>query len=560
MDTNKPLLSVDQLTIRFSQEGLEKKVIDSLSFQLFPGETLGIVGESGSGKSLTALSIMDLLPEAAEKESGRLYFNPIRDDLWQQSPEAMRGVRGAQIGMIFQEPMTALNPVFRCGPQIQEAISLHHKLYTKAAKDQTLAWMVKVGLQDTRRIYEAYPHQLSGGQKQRILLAMALCGQPQLLIADEPTTALDVTVQQKILELLQKLKTEESLSLLFISHDLAVVAEVADRVLVMQKGRLVESGPTREVFANPRHPYTRGLVACKPQLGKHYHRLPTMQEFLSEDSSPQKQDIISVTTQKENSGHFLSVQDLVVEYGHKKNWWSATQPGLRAVNGVSFDIEKGETLGLVGESGCGKSTLAKTIARLIKPNQGTLFLEGLPYEELVNNRDFYRKVQIIFQDPYSSLNPRMPVGEAITEPMAVHQIASSSAQRKDKAVALLETVGLEADDYRKYPHQFSGGQRQRISIARALSVDPQFIICDEVVSALDVSVQAIVLNLLKDIQEQNKLTYLFISHDLAVVQFISDRIAVMRKGEIVELSDTRSIYEQAAHPYTRELIDAIPGG
>lgn len=557
----KPLLSVDQLTVSFPEEDTEKKVIDSLSFNLYPGETVGIVGESGSGKSITALSIMDLLPEGAQKRSGSLYFESVEGDLWQQSAQAMTAIRGGQIGMIFQEPMTALNPVFRCGPQIRESLLLHEKLDRKAAKARTLAWMAKVGLQDSERIYSAFPHQLSGGQKQRILLAMALCGRPQLLIADEPTTALDVTVQQKIIDLLRKLKAEEQLSMLFISHDLAVVAEIADRVLVMQKGKLVESGTTGEVFDRPQHPYTKGLIACKPQPGKNYYRLPTLQDFLSEDVQQHPEDThkSSKVAKKERVNNYLSVENLVVEYGNEQAWWSAKKVGLRAVNGVSFAIKKGETLGLVGESGCGKSTLAKAIARLIEPTAGMLSLAGKTYDQLDDARDFYRQVQIIFQDPYSSLNPRMPVGEAITEPMRVHQIEQSAAGRKSKAIELLETVGLEAADYKKYPHQFSGGQRQRISIARALSVDPDFIICDEVVSALDVSVQAVILNLLKDLQEQKELTYLFISHDLAVVQFVSDRIAVMRQGEIVELADTRLIYERPTHPYTRQLIEAIPG-
>jgi peptide/nickel transport system ATP-binding protein len=556
---NNPLLSVQDLSICFTQEGQERKVIDSLQFEIYPGETLGIVGESGSGKSLTALSIMNLLPAAAEKQSGVLHFDPIQRDIWQQSSVEMTQIRGAQIGMIFQEPMTALNPVLRCGPQIQEAILLHTKLDASSAKIKTLEWMEKVGLQDLERIYQSYPHQLSGGQKQRVLLAMALCGQPKLLIADEPTTALDVTVQRKILELLRKLKVTEQLSILFISHDLAVVAEIADRVLVMQKGRLVESGPTREIFDHPKHPYSRGLVACKPKLGKKYYRLPTLQDFLTQAEIPKPMRKSIPGDKSGGDSIYLAVDQLVVEYQSKVGERKRRASVFRAVNGVSFKVKKGETLGLVGESGCGKSTLAKTIARLVVPKSGILTLQGKDYTEFSKLRDFYRKVQIVFQDPYSSLNPRIPVGEAITEPMQVHHLEKSAARRKSKAIELLETVGLTADDYVKYPHQFSGGQRQRISIARALSVDPSFIICDEVVSALDVSVQATVLNLLKDLQEQKQLTYLFISHDLAVVQFMSDRIAVMKQGELVELADTQSIYENPAHPYTRQLLAAIPG-
>lgn len=555
---HKPLLSVSELSVSFPGEHPDNRVIKSLHFDLFPGETLGIVGESGSGKSMTALSIMDLLPESAIKNAGSLFFSPIQADLWSQSTKAMQTIRGSQIGMIFQEPMTALNPVLTCGSQIQETLRLHSNLSAKWAKEKTLHWIEKVGLQNSDRIYQAYPHQLSGGQKQRILLAMALCGHPKLLIADEPTTALDVTIQQKILRLLGKLKKEEELSLLFISHDLAVVAEIADRVLVMQGGKIVESGSTEAVFTRPQHPYTRGLIGCKPQLGRFFYRLPTLQDFLTDNLNPPKEK--EKTTRTSTAPAYVSVKNLIVEYQDKQNWWSGRASVFRAVNGLNFEIKKGEVLGLVGESGCGKSTLAKTLARLITPTEGQISLEGKAYSDLGDRLDFYRRVQIIFQDPYSSLNPRMPVGEAIVEPMRVHKIESSPARCKEKAISLLELVGMGADDFSKYPHQFSGGQRQRISIARALSVDPDFIICDEIVSALDVSVQAIVLNLLKDIQEQKKLTYLFISHDLAIVQFMSDRIAVMQEGEFVELADTYSIYQEASHPYTRQLINAIPGG
>lgn len=555
---NKPLLEVKSLTVSFPKENEETKVIDSISFDVLPGEILGIVGESGSGKSMTALSIMDLLPESAIKRDGQLLFEPIQEDLWKQSSASMTKIRGTEIGMIFQEPMTSLNPVFTCGHQIKEAVEQHSDLQGKKAKAKSLEWMGQVGLKDLDRVFRSYPHQLSGGQKQRVMLAMALCGNPKLLIADEPTTALDVTIQKKILDLLLQLKESTGLSILFISHDLAVVSEIADRVVVMQKGKIVESGTTQQVFSSPQHPYTQGLIACKPQLGKKYHRLPTLANYLEEESP--KTDL-KKKKQLDTSSKtiFLNVENLSVDYTKGSSWWKTSQSGLRAVNQVEFQIYEGETLGLVGESGCGKSTLAKTVARLKAPTSGSILIKGQNYQAFKAGKDFYRKVQIIFQDPYSSLNPRIPVGEAILEPMQVHHIGENKKERREKTISLLETVGLQADDYKKYPHQFSGGQRQRISIARALSVEPEFIICDEVVSALDVSVQAIVLNLLKDLQEEKGLTYLFISHDLAVVQYMSDRIAVMNKGEIVELADTLSIYENAQHPYTKTLIEAIPG-
>lgn len=559
MEKNRPLLQVKNLTISFPKDGAEIKVVDAVSFEVLPGEILGVVGESGSGKSLTALSIMDLLPETAIKQKGQLLFTPIQADIWQQSTSAMTKFRGAEIGMIFQEPMTSLNPVLTCGHQLREAIQQHKKLTTAQAKTVSLEWMEKVGLTDLERIYRSYPHQLSGGQKQRVILAMALCGEPKLLIADEPTTALDVTIQKKILELLLKIKEEAQVSILFISHDLAVVAEIADRVLVMQRGRVVEAGVTTEVFAHPRHPYTQGLVACKPKLGQRYYRLPTLSDYLEDQP---KRPSVSDNQQeklKKTASDYLSIENLSVEYANNTSWWKKNKSTIKAVNEVSFQIKTGETLGLVGESGCGKSTLAKTVAQLIEPSAGNILIEGKDYKNLQADKNFYRKVQIIFQDPYSSLNPRIPVGEAITEPMLVHKIGANKKDRREKTIHLLETVGLTADDYKKYPHQFSGGQRQRISIARALSVEPKFLICDEVVSALDVSVQATVLNLLKDLQENQGLTYLFISHDLAVVQFMSDRIAVMNKGEIVELADTFSIYENPQQPYTKKLIDAIPG-
>lgn len=558
---NNDLLKVQKLSIAFPQGNAFKQVVDHINFSIQNGEIIGLVGESGSGKSLTALAIMGLLPKNASFQSGQIYFHPVAKDLSQLKNKELESIRGQKIGMIFQEPMSSLNPVLKCGHQIEETILTHKKLSSAEAKQLSLEWMARVGLKDLSRIYQSYPHQLSGGQKQRIMIAMAMCCNPDLLIADEPTTALDVTVQKKILDLLLQLKKELGTSILLISHDLAVVGEIADRVIVMQDGKIVEIESTEAIFKNPNHPYTQGLLASKPVLGKNYHRLPTIQSFL-ESQQNEKQGKSSLPIQADSEVDYsqaavLKVNNLNVAYATKSSWWKP-KAAFQAVKNVSFDIYPGETLGLVGESGCGKSTLGKAIAQL-QAYTGSIKFEQQDYEALDANKAFYRLVQIIFQDPYSALNPRLPIGEAITEPMRVHKIGKNEKERKAKTIDLLKRVGLTEVDYIKYPHQFSGGQRQRVAIARALSVQPRFIICDEVVSALDVSVQAQVLNLLKDLQEEQNLTFLFISHDLAVVQFMSDRIAVMEAGSIVELADTADIYTKPQNPYTQLLIDAIPG-
>lgn len=558
---DKDLLSVQDLSIAFPQGNGFKRVVEHTNFNIQAGEIIGLVGESGSGKSISALAIMGLLPKNAIFQGGGIYFQTEDQDLSQLKNKALESIRGQKIGMIFQEPMSSLNPVLKCGYQIEETLLSHQKISAAEAKALSLEWMERVGLKDLSRIYQSYPHQLSGGQKQRIMIAMAMCCNPDLLIADEPTTALDVTVQKKILELLLKLRKDLGTSILLISHDLAVVGEIADRVIVMQAGKVVEIESTEAIFKSPKHPYTQGLLACKPVLGNKYHRLPTIQSFLESQQKEEPDKLTPplqpITKVDYNQAPVLKVEGLSVFYAAKSSWWKP-KAAFQAVKNVSFEIYSGETLGLVGESGCGKSTLGKAIAQL-KDYTGSIQFEQKNYETLAADRNFYRLVQIIFQDPYSALNPRLPIGEAITEPMRVHKIGENEAKRKAKTIDLLRRVGLEESDYTKYPHQFSGGQRQRISIARALSVQPRFIICDEVVSALDVSVQAQVLNLLKDLQAEQDLTFLFISHDLAIVQFMSDRIAVMEAGRIVELAKTADIYTKPQSPYTQILIDAIPG-
>lgn len=567
----QPLLHIDQLDISFNAgEGKLVQAIDKLSINLARGESLGIVGESGSGKSLTALSIMRLLPEAADINAGKIQWfengseTPV--DLLQLPENAMRMYRGARIGMVFQEPMTSLNPVFRCGDQVCEAILQHQKVGKKEARAQTLALFERVRLPNPEPIFDAYPHQISGGQKQRVMIAMALSCRPDLLIADEPTTALDVTVQKAILDLLKELRAEDGLSMLFISHDLGVIAEVADRVAVMYQGRVVETGSVHEVMHNPQHPYTRGLLACRPSLHTSFQRLPTLQDFFNDPNS--KPVVVSdkdTKHRRENlyaGAPLLKVEDVHVRYPAKKNWLGQTTSWLHAVDGVSFEMFEGETFGIAGESGCGKTTLGRTIARLTDAHSGSISYKGSSNLLEQTNQEFRplrREIQVVFQDPYASLNPRMRIGEAILEPMQVHELHGNNIQRRDKVMALLKTVGLEADHFRRYPHEFSGGQRQRICIARALAVEPRLLICDEMVSALDVSVQATVLNLLLELREQFGLTYLFISHDLSVIRQMCDRLLIMNKGKAEALGYPEEIYRNPATEYVRKLIDSVPG-
>ncbi len=574
------ILSVSNLSVSFQAEEGIVKAVNALSFDLMRGTVTGIVGESGSGKSVSSLSIMRLIQQTnALIEGSIVYHNKQTEvELLTLNDEEMRSYRGNKIAMIFQEPMTSLNPVITCGKQITEVIRLHKGIDFKSAKRKTIALFEEVQLPRPEQLFDAYPHQLSGGQKQRVMIAMALSCDPELLIADEPTTALDVTVQKTIIELLLQLKKERGMSMIFISHDLGVIAEIADQVIVMYKGDKVESGKTEQIFASPRHPYTQGLLACRPSLDYRLKSLPVVSDFmrigrggsventgltieqvrnvysyLPDEYDARKQKLYAQTP-------LLQVKNLNVHFPVKKGLFGKVNEYIKAVDGVSLEVYPGETLGLVGESGCGKTTLGRSILRLIEPEAEAIWFEGENILEFDKERlrKHRKKMQIIFQDPYSSLNPRFTIGRAIMEPMQVHQLHANDKQRLEKVIDLLERVGLKADQFNRYPHEFSGGQRQRICIARALALEPSFIICDESVSALDVSVQAQVLNLLAELREQFNLSYVFISHDLSVVKHISDRMLVMNKGKIVEMGDPDEIYHAPKDAYTQKLIQAIP--
>ncbi len=566
------LLEINNLSIHFQTENGTVKAVNQNSFTLKKGETIGIVGESGSGKSITALSIMQLLPTIAEVPNGAVLFGggqQAKDEKVTQSinlTQLRKGqiekIRGSQIAMIFQEPMTSLNPVMTCGKQVAEVLQLHQKMDFAAAKAEVLQLFQKVKLPDVARIFAAYPHQLSGGQKQRIMIAMALSCRPTLLIADEPTTALDVTVQKGILELLNELKTAYQLSILFISHDLGVIRSIADRVLVMKKGEIVERGTVKAIFENAQHPYTKGLLACRPSLNQHLSRLPTIAGFEKGEASDYLIDAQEIADRKAKlytAEPILSIKNVSTWYPAKKNFFGKVTDYVKAVNAVSFDVFKGETFGLVGESGCGKSTLGRTILGLEKAQSGEIIYnqQNLLAADDATWKNLRKDMQIIFQDPYSSLNPTQPIGLAIMEPMKIHRLWKNDKQYKEKTIDLLKIVGLESSHFMRFPHEFSGGQRQRICIARALALQPKFLICDECVSSLDVSIQAQILNLLIDLRAQFDLTYIFISHDLSVVKFISDRIMVMKDGQVVEIGDATAIYERPTAAYTRELIGAI---
>lgn len=548
-------LVIKELAIQFDTELGQVQAVKHISFHLNKGETLGIVGESGSGKSVTALSIMRLLTKSATL-SGRIQLNEI--DLLSLSLSEIAALRGKEIAMIFQEPMSSLNPIVKCGLQIVEAIQQQEKSSLMAAKKQTLGLLAKVQLQDVERIYNAYPHELSGGQKQRIMIAMALAAKPSILIADEPTTALDVTVQKGILELLQDLKAEYQLSLIFISHDLGVIKQIADRVVVMQKGDIVEVGTVQQIFEQAQHPYTQGLLACRPSQNQHLSKLPTLDNAkniaIPLKDRAQRQQILN------QQNPLVRIENLSTWYAAKKNFFGRTTEYVKAVDQVSFEVFKGETFGLVGESGCGKSTLGRTILGLEKSKSGKVMYGDTDLMQLSKTawQTWRKRLQIIFQDPYSSLNPAQPIGLAIQEPMQVHQLWGTDKARKNKSIELLETVGLKAEHFLRFPHEFSGGQRQRICIARALALQPEFLICDECVSSLDVSVQAQILNLLIDLRTEYNLTYIFISHDLSVVRFISDRIMVMKAGKVVEIGEAEQLYQTPTSDYTKELIAAIP--
>jgi peptide/nickel transport system ATP-binding protein len=564
------LLQIEHLHIDFAgNEGIVHAIQD-LNLNIKKGETIGIVGESGSGKSVTSLAIMGLLPPQGKISKGDIQFNNKQNNnkhLNNLSEKEFQRIRGNEISMIFQEPMTSLNPVHTCGLQVAEVMMLHQKLTPQAAKKRTLELFEQVMLPRAEQLFKSYPHQLSGGQKQRVMIAMAIACKPQLLIADEPTTALDVTVQQTILDLLKDLQKEYNMGMIFITHDLGVVAQIAQNILVMYKGKTVEQGNVKQIFNAPQHPYTKGLIACKPSLNSRPERLLTVADFLNDDKTipfvKQVEQALRTTNHQKlyAAKPLLQVQELTTQFITKKGFIKPATTILNAVDHVSFDVYKGETIGLVGESGCGKSTLGRSILRLIEPSSGKIIynnrnLLDLNAPQMLEMRS---KMQLIFQDPFSSLNPRITVGNAIAEPMEVHGIAKSKDEIRDKVMKLLLRVGLTEQHYDRYPHEFSGGQRQRIGIARTLAVEPEFIVCDESVSALDVSVQAQVLNLLNELKAEFALTYIFISHDLSVVKYMCDNIIVMQKGKIVEMAEADQLYLNPQSEYTKKLIAAIPG-
>lgn len=597
-----PVIEIENLQTYFHTEEGVVKAVDDVSFRVDEGRTLGIVGESGSGKSVTSLSIMKLLASSAKIESGKISL--LGKDLVRLPEPEMRSIRGSQVSMIFQEPMTSLNPVFTVGYQVMEALQLHQNMSKSEARKRTIELFDEVGIPDPATRIDSYPHQMSGGQKQRVMIAMALSCDPELLIADEPTTALDVTIQAQILDILRRLRDTRGMSILFITHDLGVIAEIADDVLVMYRGKMVEYGSVLDIFNEPKHPYTKGLLACRPRLESKFRLLPTVDDFMGVEPDAKSEGGVRLvekqlsdkrikemqahgrgrllhpkseltamghpweeghhssdsTTIAEGTQPLLEVNDLKVHFPIRKGILARVVDHVKAVDGISFKVYPGQTLGLVGESGCGKTTAGRAILRLLEPTSGTMKFDGLDLTSMRGQelRRLRSRLQIIFQDPYGSLNPRMTVESTLIEPMRVQRLGKNRSERRDKAASLLEEVGLGAEHLRRYPHEFSGGQRQRICIARALAVEPDFIVCDESVSALDVSVQAQVLNLLKELQAKRGLTYIFISHDLSVVKFMADMMAVMNSGKIVEFGPSDNIYTNPLEEYTRKLIAATP--
>lgn len=567
----QPLLEIRNLKINFRQDDDWREVVHGIDFDVNAGRTLGIVGESGSGKSVSNLAIMHLLnPKVSRIKAESMSLEGL--DIKAFTEKQMAEVRGKRIAMIFQEPMTSLNPVYRCGYQVSEMIRQHEKVTKKGARDRAISLFRQVMLPRPEAIYDSYPHELSGGQKQRVMIAMAIACNPQILIADEPTTALDVTVQKEILKLLRKLQQETGMGMVFITHDLGVVSEIADDVVVMHNGEILEHGTVEEVLEHPQHPYTQGLLACRPPMKIRLKKLPIVKEFLDGQWSGGKEQILRELqiTDEARQQHLkqLYARDPILKLEHLQTWYPLKKgifgrvyDHVKAVDDVSLEVFEGETLGLVGESGCGKTTLGRSILRLQEPTGGKVWFNGVEITSLNAKalRDFRKQAQIVFQDPYSSLNPRIRIGEAIAEPLKVHGIETDRKKCRQIVCELLEQVGLEASHYDRYPHEFSGGQRQRICIARALAVNPRLVICDESVSALDVSVQAQVLNLLNRLKEERHLTYIFISHDLSVVRFMSDRVLVMYNGKPVEYNDADELFDHPKNDYTKKLIAALPG-
>jgi peptide/nickel transport system ATP-binding protein len=569
---SKPLLSIQNLTVSFTDGDRLRPAVQNISFTMGHGEVVAVVGESGSGKSVSALSILQLLDRKNTRfTNGEIIFS--KDglqsvNLLELEEKAMRRIRGSDIGMVFQEPMTALNPVFTCGQQVTEAIRAHHHLSAARARQKCLELFRQVQLPEPERIFKSYPHEISGGQKQRVMIAMAISCQPALLIADEPTTALDVTVQKSILGLLAELRAQTNMGMLFITHDLGVVKDIADRVIVLYRGSIVEQNTKEAIFTAPAHPYTKALLNCRPILYPKGKRLPVVADFLQNEQPPPATPPMAeafptkdkmITSQAPIP--LLTVEDLSVQYPVKRNFWGRDIAFKKAVDRVSFEVYQGETLGLVGESGCGKTSLGRALLRLIPSCSGRILYQGKDLNRMEGRdlRNLRKELQIVFQDPYSSLNPRITIGDAILEAMTVQGLGAGPRDRKDRVMALLEKVQLQSDHFSRYPHAFSGGQRQRIGIARALALEPRFIVFDESVSALDVSVQAQVLNLINDLKASFNFTALFISHDLGVVRYISDRIIVMQAGKIEEMGNAETVFNHPRAAYTRKLLNAIPG-
>ncbi len=556
-----PLTQIKNLQISFSQESYLVPVVKNISFQIPRGKITALIGESGSGKSVTALSFLQLLPSSATITGDMLFSQDgiTEENLISLPNEKMQQLRGNKIAMIFQEPMTSLNPVHTCGAQVMEALMLHKKLSKKEAKQATIELFKKVELPKPEQMIHRYPHQISGGQKQRVMIAMAMSCNPALLIADEPTTALDVRVQKNILSLLKKLQSENGMGILLITHDLSLVADVADEIAVMYKGELVEKGNAKEVLNNPQHLYTKALLACKPSAAHKGKKLSVVADVLKGEHIKETIPLKNIETSSNQI--VLQVENLKVNFATAKNMFGKVTEYFHAVDDVSFTVNKNETVGLVGESGCGKTTLGRAILGLVKPTSGNIIFNGkniAAYNEK-EMRVVRKDLQIVFQDPYGSLNPRLSIGDAIVEPMKVHHTGMNKNTRKEKAIHLLQQVNMPADVFNRFPHQFSGGQRQRICIARALALDPNFLIFDESVSALDVSVQAQVLNLINDLKAKYNFTSLFISHDLSVIHYISDRVMVMNKGKIIEQGTANEIFYNPKEKYTKELLNAVPG-